>query len=298
MYGGMDPHDREAVKAAFQTAPDISPVRILLATDAASEGHGPAKPLLPADPLRNPLEPQPAWSSATGASTATARRRSRSTSTTSSPRATRTGSGATSPKSVGDLEADLEFLMRVARKIETIREDLGKVGPVIAEQVEEAMLGRRIDAEHGAGREGRRAGAEDAEVRAGLGQADQGADGAVPRDAEGTAAVAGEHPEGRGGRPRTGRAAAPDPDEVTASGRTQADVPGLPATGLEGKLGGVQRGSDAPAHRQEVRPVVFDHASAKGKDDVVLVHLNHRLVQMSLRLLRAEVWNIGKAARG
>ena len=33
--------------------------------------------------------------------------------------------------------------MRVARKIETIREDLGKVGPVIAEQVEEAMLGRR-----------------------------------------------------------------------------------------------------------------------------------------------------------
>ena len=34
----MDPHDREAVKAAFQTAPDISPVRILLATDAASEG--------------------------------------------------------------------------------------------------------------------------------------------------------------------------------------------------------------------------------------------------------------------
>lgn len=30
MYGGMDPRDREAVKAAFQTAPDISPVRILL----------------------------------------------------------------------------------------------------------------------------------------------------------------------------------------------------------------------------------------------------------------------------
>ena len=29
---------------------------------------------------------------------------------------------------------------------------------------------------------------------------------------------------------------------------------------------------------------------AKGRDDVVLVHLNHRLVQMCLRLLRAEVW--------
>jgi hypothetical protein len=43
---------------------------------------------------------------------------------------------------VGDLEADLEFLMRAALKVETIREDLGKVGPVIASQVEEAMLGR------------------------------------------------------------------------------------------------------------------------------------------------------------
>ena len=33
--------------------------------------------------------------------------------------------------------------MRAALKVETIREDLGKVGPVIAAQVEEAMLGRR-----------------------------------------------------------------------------------------------------------------------------------------------------------
>src|SRR4029077_891072 len=58
---------------------------------------------------------------------------------------------------MGDLEADLEFLMRAVRKVEAIREDLGKVGPVIAEQVEEAMLGRRsrldtkgaeADAEH------------------------------------------------------------------------------------------------------------------------------------------------------
>jgi hypothetical protein len=44
---------------------------------------------------------------------------------------------------VGDLEADLEFLMRAVLKVEAIREDLGEVGPVVAEQVEEAMLGRR-----------------------------------------------------------------------------------------------------------------------------------------------------------
>jgi hypothetical protein len=47
----------------------------------------------------------------------------------------------------------------------------------------------------------------------------------------------------------------------------------------------------AHPHTKEIRPVVFDHALAKGRDDVVLAHLNHRLVQMALRLLRAEVWS-------
>jgi hypothetical protein len=41
----------------------------------------------------------------------------------------------------------------------------------------------------------------------------------------------------------------------------------------------------------EARPFVFDHNLARGREDVVLVHLNHRLVQMCLRLLRAEVWS-------
>jgi hypothetical protein len=43
-------------------------------------------------------------------------------------------------------------------------------------------------------------------------------------------------------------------------------------------------------YTKRIRPITFDHEVAKGRDDVVLVHLNHPLVQMSLRLLRAEVW--------
>jgi hypothetical protein len=43
-------------------------------------------------------------------------------------------------------------------------------------------------------------------------------------------------------------------------------------------------------HTLQIRPITFDHAIASGRDDIVLVHLNHRLVQMCLRLLRAEVW--------
>ncbi|MGD0043707.1 MAG: hypothetical protein ABSE84_25415, partial [Isosphaeraceae bacterium] len=50
------------------------------------------------------------------------------------------GRQATLPLS--ELEADLEFLMRVAQKVETIREDLGSVGQVLADDVEAAMLGR------------------------------------------------------------------------------------------------------------------------------------------------------------
>jgi hypothetical protein len=41
---------------------------------------------------------------------------------------------------------------------------------------------------------------------------------------------------------------------------------------------------------EKLRPIVFDHALAEGREDVVLVHLDHRLVQMCLGLLRAEVW--------
>jgi hypothetical protein len=47
----------------------------------------------------------------------------------------------------------------------------------------------------------------------------------------------------------------------------------------------------AHPHTGEIRPIVFDHTLVRHRDDVVLVHLNHLLVQMSLRLLRAEVWS-------
>jgi hypothetical protein len=53
----------------------------------------------------------------------------------------------------------------------------------------------------------------------------------------------------------------------------------------------------AHPHTHIIRPIVFDADLAAGRDDVVLVHLNHRLVQMCLRLLRAEIWNLGNAGK-
>jgi len=53
----------------------------------------------------------------------------------------------------------------------------------------------------------------------------------------------------------------------------------------------------AHPHTKKIRPIVFDAALAVGRDDVVLAHLNHRLVQMCLRLLRAEIWSLGTQAK-
>ena len=58
---------------------------------------------------------------------------------------------------------------------------------------------------------------------------------------------------------------------------------------LAGNWARCMEGLEHP-HTRKIRPITFDHTVAKGRDDVVLVHMNHRLVQMALRLLRAEVW--------
>jgi len=73
----------------------------------------------------------------------------------------------------------------------------------------------------------------------------------------------------------------PDPQ------RAQCPVFRLPP--LTGSWAACTAGLAHP-HTQQIRPIVFDATLATGRDDVVLAHLNHRLVQMCLRLLRAEVW--------
>lgn len=40
----------------------------------------------------------------------------------------------------------------------------------------------------------------------------------------------------------------------------------------------------------KVRPITFDHKTAAATDDAVLCHLNHPLVRMCQRVLRAEMW--------
>jgi hypothetical protein len=184
---------------------------------------------------------------------------------------------------VSDMEADLEFLMRVALKIETIREDLGKVGTVIADQVAEAMLGRRTQLDTGKEEK------EAESIRKML---------KFERDLQKQVqALMEQYRETR----RELRLSPENIRQVVAVGLSLAGQPALiPATTengqpcfqlapLKGSWAACAEGLEHP-HTKEIRPITFDESVAKGRDDVVLAHLNHRLPQMCLRLLRAEVW--------
>ena len=282
MFGGMDPEKREEVKAAFQTSPEISPVRILLATDAASEGldfQNFCSRLIHYEIPWNPNRMEQR-----------------------NGRVDRHGQKADEVKvyhfvgkgykerasrqfndQVSEMEADLEFLMRVALKIETIREDLGKVGMVIAEQVEEAMLGRRTTLNT------EKAEKESEPIRRMLRfERDlQKQVQALMQQYRETRKELRLSPENIGKVIEVGLALAGQPPLVPA--KTHDGKPCFRLPPLRGSWAACAEGLEHP-HTKEIRPVTFDEAVSRDRDDVVLAHLNHRLPQMCLRLLRAEVW--------
>lgn len=120
LYGGMESADREAVKAAFNDP--RSPVRILLATDAASEGlnlQETARYVLHFDVPWNP-----------------ARLEQRN------GRLDRHGQARDVSvfHFASDDDADLKFLAHVVRKVDAIREDLGATGEVFDEAIRRRLI--------------------------------------------------------------------------------------------------------------------------------------------------------------
>ena len=276
LYGGLDTDERERVKAAFQAHPDDSPVRILLATDAASEGidlqnhcHLLIHYEIPWNPNR--LEQR----------NGRIDRHGQKQKEVLIHHFVGQGFQTRKPgEHVSELEGDLEFLARAVQKIEAIRQDLGKVGPVIASQVEEAMLGYRTkldttDAERQASK-GRRALKVERELRT-LEETRNRL-----HEARESLRVEPEHIQ-----------------QVVSIGLQLGEKPALkPAKEadtfwmppLEGDWAICSSGLLHP-HTQKSRPITFRNELVKGRDDLVLVHLNHPLVQRCLRLLRGEVWN-------
>jgi superfamily II DNA or RNA helicase len=282
MYGGMDPEKREEVKAAFQTSPEISPVRILLATDAASEGldfqnfcHRLIHYEIPWNPNR--MEQR------NGRVDRHGQKAEEVLVYHFVGKGYRERAGRQSSGQVSDLDADLEFLMRVALKVETIREDLGKVGTVIAEQVEEAMLGRRTTLNTEKAEEESKSIRRMLRFERDLQKQVQ----ALMQQYRETRKELRLSPENVQKVVEVGLALAGQPPLTPT--RTDDGKPCLRLPPLKGSWAACTEGLEHP-HTKEIRPVTFDESVSRGRDDVVLAHLNHRLPQMCLRLLRAEVW--------
>jgi superfamily II DNA or RNA helicase len=281
LHGGMDEEERERTKDDFQKPPDRHPVRILLATDTASEGidlqlhcHRLVNYDIPFNPNR--LEQRagridrygqhhpPEIRHFVGSHWRTA--------------------GAESH------DADLEFLTRVALKVATMREDLGSVNPVLARAVEARMLGEDLagfDPEKvvpvAAAREAlkvERALRQDAKrLRDSLSES-QRALHCSPADIERVVRVGLD----------LGRQPSLQAETDGVSGAEVWSVPQL--------TGSWTRTTSALEDRDYGRRrISFDPEVAASRQDLVLAHLNHPLVAMATRLLRAEVWSGQHLAR-
>jgi len=285
LHGGLNTDERERIKAAFQANPTVSPVRILLATDAASEGidlqlhcHRLIHYEIPWNPNR--MEQRNGRIDRHGQQ--------------HNPCIFHFAPAGSSAASQNTLDWDMEFLLQAARKVEQIREDLGKVGPVIADQVTEAMLGKRdriqtIDAEAD-GRQVRRLLRFEQDVKARIiflmEQLKETERTLVlsPENVQSVVEIGLQLANQPPLQPATLPGQWPDP----TGQRTHCPVFHLPP--LQGSWALCTEGLNHP-HTGERRPIVFDRTLARRRDDVVLAHLNHRLVQMCLRLLRAQIWN-------
>lgn len=282
LFGGMDADERAQIKAAFRADPEDSPVRILLATDAASEGinlqdhcHRIVHYEIPWNPNR--LEQRNGRVDRHG-------QRSPVVLIYHFAPAGWEKLENVDAVPVGKLEGDLEFLRRAVVKVEQIREMLGKVGPVIADQVADAMLGRRRTLDTTAAERDGEA------VRRQL---------RFERDLERELKRLEESYDQTRAEQRL------TPDHIQAVVETALELARQPALVPAGDgsyrlptlTGAWSRAADGLAHpfRGEIRPLTFDPETAKGRDDVVYCHLGHPLVQMSLALLRAEIWQPAEA---
>lgn len=285
MHGGVDQKEREKIKAAFQTHPDISPVQILLATDAASEGIDLQNYCNYIVHIEIPWNPN-VMEQRNGRIDRHGQKESEVY--IWHP----VGAGFESNKSIrsgkiGQIEGDHEYLMRAVLKIDTIREDLGSVGPVIAQQIEEAMLGKRTVLDTTVAE---KLGAKARKILLTERRLQEKIDKLHQRlmEAKTDFHLSPEHIRGAVSI-ALDLADKPPLKPVTLPGAPDGSAFEVPI--LLGSWGRATAGLEHP-HTGERRPITFDHEVAKDRDDIVLAHLNHRLVQMCLRLLREELWKL------
>ncbi len=275
IHGGMDQEEREEIKAAFQTNPEDAKVRILLATDAASEGIDLQNYCNCLIHLEIPYNPN-VMEQRNG-------------------RIDRHGqkasevliwhpvdAGAEKGKTVGGHKDDI---IRALKKLESMREDMGSVNPVIAPQMSGLIEGSKTELN-----------IEAAEARTAKAKkfvkAERQLNEKIHKLHQQLVETQTDFhltPEHVLAAVQTGLAVAEKPALKPATLKDAPEGTVFTMPELTGTWGDCVKGLQHP-YTKQIRPITFDHEVAKGRDDVVLVHLNHRLVQMCLRLLRSKVW--------
>lgn len=280
LHGGQVEKDRERVKNIFTADPKLDPVRVLLATDAASEGinlqwhcHRVLHWEIPWNPNR--LEQRNGRVDRHGQRAPVVEIRH------FVPKGWRDATFT-----AGSLEDEMDFLRIAVEKVERIRTDLGSAGEVISAQVERKMLGRQADwhtADEEIDRRAERAALKvDRDLARDLTRltdtmaASRAQLDLTPATVEQVVRV------GLNLAHRRDLRAATPPAGVDG---TVFRLPELPGAWAAARNAGLYH----PLTNEE-RLVTFDHEVAKDRSDIVLLHLGHRLVQMCLRLLRAELW--------
>jgi superfamily II DNA or RNA helicase len=287
LHGGMSVEEREQLREAFQASPDEHPVRILLATDAASEGidlqrhcHRLVNYDIPFNP--NKLEQRIGRIDRYGQHEVSEIRHF-------------VGSGIEHARP-GSYEDDLEFLSRVAVKVARMEADLGAVNAVLAAAVQDRLLGRL--------------------------RPDFDVDRAVQAEARRrrrTLDVAQALPTESNVRDQVRRLRAQLDESIAELHIAPANLERVVATALEldnqlpleptldekHLAEGLFRvptltGSWARTTRDlafklkekadQERPITFDPDVADDRDDIVLAHLGHPLTAMATSLLRAAMW--------
>ena len=287
LHGGMSVEEREQLREAFQASPDEHPVRILLATDAASEGidlqrhcHRLVNYDIPFNP--NKLEQRIGRIDRYGQRQVAQIRHF-------------VGTGIEQARP-GSYEDDLEFLSRVAVKVARMEEDLGAVNAVLAAAVQDRLLGRLrrdFDVDQAVETEARRKRRAVDVARALPGESNV-RDQVRRLRAQLDESIADLH-------------IAPANMERVVATALELDnqLPLEPVVDEKHLAEGLLRvptltGSWARTTRglafklkekaDQERPITFDPEVADDRDDVVLAHLGHPLTAMATSLLRAAMW--------
>lgn len=279
-HGGLDSDERERIIREFNYNPRKTKVRVLLATDAASEGidlHLQCHRLVHVEVPFNPNRMEQR-----------------------NGRVDRYGqksesvdifhfASATDDSADEALGYDYSFLLRVAEKVDDIRDDLGSVSSVLAERIEARMLGV---GSHSLDLEAVIASRRD-QARVDLERLKQRFSGDIQRVRDQYRASVEELDLTPATVERAVRVAlqieGQPPLAAAKLERPEGALDVLTVGDLSGTWGETLAGLYNEVEDLRL-PVTFDPAVAHGHQDVVYLHVGHPFVARCLRTLRAQVW--------